>query len=92
MPIYVFEHTDTGERFEEMRLFKDIDKPFIAPDGKKCKRILFPPRKNTSGRATRAGMKLESFEADPDFVKKVNPKYVKFHDGHREKFDPTKHC
>ena len=39
MPIYQFEHPDTGEIFEEMRPFRKIDDPFLAPDGTKCERI-----------------------------------------------------
>ena len=35
---------------------------------------------------------MEPFEADPQYVKKMKPKYIKFNDGHREKYDPTKHC
>jgi len=34
----------------------------------------------------------EVFEADANYVKSVNPRYVKFQDGHREKYDPGKHC
>lgn len=85
-PIYEYEHPETGEIFEEIRSFKDIDKPFYAPDGKKCKRLRVP-------KSIRGWRKdREVFEADPAHVKKVNPKYVKFQDGHRERYDPTKHC
>ena len=46
----------------------------------------------TSGRRCRLVKgKPECFEADPDYVKHLNPKYVKFRDGHRELFDPNKH-
>lgn len=85
-PIYEYRHPDTGEIFEELRLMKDIDKPFIADDGKKCKRLQVPTRV--------AGWKKnkEVFEADSSFVKKMNPKYIKFKDGHKERYNPTKHC
>jgi hypothetical protein len=86
MPIYEFEHPKTGEIFEEIRSFKDIDKPFIAPDGTKCRRLRVPS-KFTGWRVDR-----EVFELDPDYAKKLKPKYVKFRDGHKEKYDPTKHC
>jgi len=86
MPIYQFKHPETEEIFEEMRSFKDMKKTFIAPDGVKCERIKVP--KSVKGwRSDR-----EAFEADPHFVKQTNPKYIKFKDGHREKYDPTKHC
>ena len=84
MPNYEFEHPDTKEVFEDLRSIKDRDKPYISPDGKKCKRII----------SSFTGWKKnkEVFEADRDYVKKCNPKYVKFQDGHRERYDPTKHC
>ena len=40
MPIYCFKHPKTGEVFEELRLMKDIDKPFFAEDGIECPRIV----------------------------------------------------
>jgi hypothetical protein len=84
MPIYTFEHPDTGEIFEDIRSFKDMDKSFYAPDGKKCKRVKVP--KNVRGwRKDR-----EVFEVD-DYCKKMKPKFVKFQDGHKERYDPTKH-
>jgi hypothetical protein len=86
MPIYEYEHPDTGEVFDELRKVKDRNKPFVAPDGKKCKRLEVPKsiRGWNSGR--------EVWEADPDYVKKCNPKYVKLQNGHKERYDPTKHC
>jgi hypothetical protein len=83
-PIYEFKHPVTGEIFEELRAMIDMDKPYIAPDNAICERI-FPSSLN--------GWKIgkEVFEADRDFVKKCNPKYVKYRDGHKERYDPTKH-
>ena len=85
-PMYEYEHPETGEIFEDIRPFKNADKPFIAPDGVKCKRKEVP--------SAFSGWKgdKEVFEADPAHVKKMHPKYVKFKDGHRERYDPTKHC
>lgn len=85
-PIYEYEHPDTGEVFEEIRPVKDRKKPFYAPDGAKCKYIDF----SRNFRGWRGGR--EVFEADADYVKKQNPKYIRFNDGHKEKYDPTKHC
>lgn len=85
MALYEFQHPKTGKIFEEFRLMKDSDKPFIAPDGVKCPRI-FP----SSGSFRIEGR--EGFELDPTFYKKMNPKYVKYRDGHRERFSPNKHC
>tara|TARA_Y100000310_G_scaffold57488_2_gene52711 strand:+ start:41200 stop:41457 length:258 start_codon:yes stop_codon:yes gene_type:complete len=85
MPIYEFIHPITGEIFEELRSFKDSDKPYVAPDGVKCKRMI---SKNIDGyKANR-----EPFEVDPGWVKECNPKKIRFNDGHEERYDPTKHC
>ena len=40
MPTYEFEHPDTGEIFEDIRRFSEVDEPFIAPDGVVCPRIM----------------------------------------------------
>ena len=84
MAIYCYRHPITGEVFEEIRSMKDSDKPFFACDGIECEKII----SNFSGGK---GDK-EVFEADPYYVKSCKPKYVKFRDGHREKYDSTKHC
>ena len=34
----------------------------------------------------------EVFEADPNYVKSVNPRYIKLQNGRRVRYDPTKHC
>ena len=86
MPIYQYKHPDTGEIFEEIRPFRKMDKPFVAPDGKKCKRI-FCVENIVGWNGNR-----EVFEADPGYIKKCNPKYVQFQDGHKERYDSTKHC
>jgi len=99
MPIYYYKHFKTGEIFEEIRKIKDRDKKFIAPDGIECKRIFYNPneeaiKKNVKKnvRTSRAGEKLEVFQADPTYVKKCRPKTIKFRDGHVEKYNPNKHC
>ena len=85
-PVYRYKNEKTGEIFEDIRKAKDRDKPFFAPDGTKCKRIFY-------GSNVRGWKKdREVFEADSAFVKKCNPKYIKFKDGHRERYDPRKHC
>ncbi len=86
MPIYQFVHPKTGEIFEDIRSVKDRDKPFYAPDGIKCGRLEVPTR-FSGGKGDK-----EVFEADADYVKKCRPKYVRFRDGHKERYDPTKHC
>ena len=34
----------------------------------------------------------EAWEKDSAYVKSVNPKYVRYQDGHKERYDPTRHC
>ncbi len=84
--LYQYKHLETGEIFEEFRSVKNRNKSFIAPDGKKCKRVDVP--KSVQGWSGNR----EVFEADPVYVKKCHPKKIKFRDGHIEKYDPTKHC
>ena len=86
MPLYLYEHTETHEIFEELRPIMDRDKPFIAPDGKVCERVIATPGWVGKGIKSR-----EVFEVYRDDVRKANPKYVKFRDGHTERYDPTKH-
>jgi len=88
-PIYFYENPKTKETFEKIRSFKDSDKPFVIEDGTICERIHFP--ETTRGPWIKNN-NAESFQKDPDYVKKLNPKYVKFRDGHRERYDPKKHC
>ena len=83
MPTYCFEHPDTGEIFEEFRLMADYNSPFFAPDGKECKRMM-------SG-FTIIDKNEEVFQKDEDYTKLTNPKFIKFKDGHKEKYNPTKH-
>ena len=86
MPIYEYLHPKTGKIYEEIRSIKDRNKEYISPDGITCK------RKEVSSNFNGWKGDKEVFEADSDYVKKCNPKYVKFRDGHRERYDPTKHC
>lgn len=88
MPIYEFIHPKTEEIFTEIRQMSDRDKPFIAPDGEICERVLF----SKMGYMGRSEKERECFELDPHYCKKVSPKWIKYRDGHREKFDPTRHC
>ena len=88
MPMYVYRHPQTQQDYEVLRSFADADKPFYAPDGKKCNRVLFPASRSLAIVDSNA----EVFEVDPEYCKKVQPKYVRFRDGHRERYDPTKHC
>lgn len=91
-PIYTYKHPKTEKIFEEIRNFKDCDKPFVLEDGTKCERVLFPKLINGPKGPAIIDINREVFQADSDLVKKTKPKYIRFNDGHREKYDPTKHC
>jgi len=84
MPIYTYRHPETGEEFEDFRQMKDSDKPFLAPDGVKCQKII------ASGIG---GWRLdrEIYEIDADYCKKANPEFIKLRNGQRVKYDPNKH-
>ena len=84
--IYVYEHPKTGEKFEVFRKASERDAPFVSPDGIECPRVLFPSA------ATIVDKNAESWEKDPGWVKKINPKYVRTRSGQRIRYDPTKHC
>ena len=87
MPNYTYEHPETGEIFVDLRPMRDRKKPFIAPDGVKCPFAPF-----AGGKAPAGWVKgLEGFEKDPAYYQKMNPKYVRFKDGHKERYDPSKH-
>jgi hypothetical protein len=84
MAIYLYKHPETGEIFEIMRKMSESDKPFFAPDGIKCEKII----------GTFSGWKKnrEIYEVDADYVKKTNPRYIRLQNGKKIRYDPTKHC
>jgi len=72
-----------------MRPMKDRKKKYKAPDGVWCERYIKAEGKGYCGLSEK---QREGFQMDPELYKKRNPKYVKFRDGHREKYNPDKHC
>jgi len=87
IPIYEYQHPVTGEIFEDLRSIKNRKKFFIAPDGVKCPFAPFASNRAPAGWL--AGR--EGFQIDSDFYKKTKPKYVRYRDNHRERYDPTRH-
>lgn len=83
-PLYVYRNPKTGEEFDVLRPAKDWKKSHVLEDGTVCERVVAPFCGWKGNR--------EVFEVDPGYVKKCNPKFIKFKDGHRERYDPTKHC
>jgi len=84
MAIYLYKHPKTGETFEIMRKMSESDKPFFAPDGIKCEKII--------GNFSGWKKNKEVYEADGDLVKKTNPRYIRLQNGRKVRYDPTKHC
>ena len=95
MPLYTYLNTKTNKVVEVLRPMSESSEDYIDEDGEICQRIFYdttPADPKKGFRATRAGQKLEVFQSDPSFVRKMNPRYVTFLDKHREKYDPNKHC
>ena len=95
MPNYLYRNEKTEEIIEVMRPISERNLDYISPDGEVCKRIFYnpkPPDTKSGRRSSRAGQKLEVFQASPDLCKKLRPKYVVYQDKHRELYDPNKHC
>ena len=94
MPIYVYLHPQTGELIEELRPMKECNEPLILEDGTVCERDYsgeqtVDKKRRRDYRGVRGH---EGFEVDPSYYKTLNPKRVRFKDGHTEKYNPTKHC
>jgi len=87
--IYKFKHPKTHEIFSDFRDVKRANDEFKSPDGIVCEPVGQNMSSNKSGVVVNG---KEGFEKHPDYYKEMKPKYVKYRDGHREIFDPTKHC
>lgn len=96
MPIYYYKNTKTGEEFEHilLKVPKDPWEDLILKDGTRCERIWAIKNKKSYKRRRLTRKNMEIFESDPDYVRKLaTPGYtkIKFQDGHRELYDPSKH-
>ncbi len=85
MPFYKFQHPNTKEIFEDFRMMKDSDLPFIAPDGLEC------PRISDFNFFTIVRKDAEFWDRFPGDVKESSPKFVRSRSGRRIRYDPTKH-
>jgi hypothetical protein len=91
---FYYKHPVTGEIYSDQRLIGFEHVPYLSTDGEKCVLLedycpLEEERKSYIGFIDK---NAEVFQKDADYVKRMNPKYIKFNDGHREKYDPTRHC
>lgn len=96
MPIYYYKNTKTGEEFEHvwLKIPDDPNEDLILDDGTRCERIWSMVNKKSYKRRRLTKKHMEVFESDPDFVRQnATPGYtkIKFQDGHREIYDPSKH-
>lgn len=94
MPIYNYKHPETGEVFEDIRSFDDMEKPYISEDGIECEYITWYNAPNASEHARKhsKGMidkNCEVWEKDRAYVKKLNPKYVRTRNGKKIKYNPN---
>jgi hypothetical protein len=89
---YYYKHPETGEIFSDQRMEGFEEKPFIHK-GVECELMpdYIPPSREQKNELGIINKNAECFEKDPYWVKKCKPKYIKFKDGHREKYDPTRH-
>ncbi len=91
-----YKHPETEEMFSDQRMVGYETKPLIK-NGVKCELDpdYVPPTKEYKPlgpiRIYKDGQR-EVFEADSQYVKKMNPKNIRFQDGHVERYDSTKHC
>ena len=91
---FYYKHPKTGKIYSDQRLPGFENVPYKAPDGEVCElqKNYTPPAKKTKSTIGIIDKNAEVFEKDPAYVKKCNPKFVRFRDGHKERYDPTKHC
>jgi len=89
-----YKHPETEEMFSDQRMVGYEEIP-LNKKGVKCElvRDYKPPKQSLKDLApVIINKNREVFEADPAYVKSCKPKYVQFQDGHKERYDPTKHC
>ena len=96
VPVWWYKHPKTGEMFSDLRT-KGFEKKPLVVKGVICELDLdyILPTKKHKPLGPRQMFKdgqREVWEADSHYVKKCNPKYVKYQDGHKERYDPSKHC
>lgn len=92
---FYYKHPTTGKIYSDQRMIGFEANPYKSSDGIECELLkdYVPPIKESNAvNIAIINKNREVFEADPEFVKKTNPRYVKFQDGHRERYDSSKHC
>ncbi len=88
--IYHYRNPKTGEILEKiLPISEDPTKPIVMDDGSVWEYV--PWYLLEKGRIGIIDKNAEVWEKDADYVKKMNPKFVRRRDGVREKYDPTRH-
>jgi hypothetical protein len=89
--IFYYKHPKTGKIVERnLPITENQEESIILEDGTICKYV--PWYVIEKGKIGIIDKNAEVWEKDPDYVRKLNPKFVRRRDGVREKFDPNKHC
>lgn len=90
---FYYKHPTTDEIFSDQRMIGFEGVPYKTKDGVECELLkdYYPPSEKSKPTLYIEVKNKEVFQEDRDFVKKCNPKYIKFNDGHRERYDPSKH-
>jgi len=93
---YYYKHPKTGEIFSDQRMEGFEEVPLIIK-GVKCEIVkdYIPPEKEQKSLGVRQMFKdgqREVWQADPGYIKKMNPKFIKHQSGFIERYDSTKHC
>lgn len=88
--IFHYRHPRTGEIIKRsLPISSNQKKPIILENGAVCEYV--PWYIIEKGSIGIVDKNAEVWEKDPDYVRKLNPKFVRRRDGIKEKFDPTKH-
>ncbi len=88
-----YKHPKTGEMLSDQRMVGYEAKPFVH-QGVECELVkdYDPPKVEHDRNLAIIDKNREVFKADPQYVKDMNPKRIRFNDGHFEKYDSSKHC
>ena len=91
---YYYKHPKTNKIYSDQRMAGFEKVAYKAPDGVECELLkdYRPPSKPTKNSLGIIDKNAECFKKDAAYVRETNPKFIRFNDGHRERYDPTKHC
>jgi len=90
---FYWKHPKTGKIYSDQRLSGFENIPYKTSDGTVCDLLkdYSPPKKEQKSSIGIIDKNAEVFQKDRNFIKKCNPRFIKFNDGHRERYDPSKH-